>query len=388
MSDRPITRLDSGPYIGFTDGVTTVRVVADSICSTRLVTLQIEGFWKLMLQEIERHRVFSFSVGSSRAIPSKRFRDQVLASPFMPLHWGANRPGMQAREELQGWRLSLAKLLWCWARLPVLACAWGLAKLGLHKQLANRLLEPWLKIELVMSATEWQNFLAQRDHEDAQPELAQVARMVAMCLDASEPVRVLPSTMHLPLVSWNERMTSPNPVVQSVARVARASLHHWEAKSFADDEKTYDRLRNASPPHRSPFEHVASALEAPARSGNFVGWEQLRKTIADEAGGDYRQPEKQIDALRPRLVELLGVSSGASNYAILGQIRMILDLANTERRTFRMYGQAAIEAARLCGMEWLMDGSEGAEEGSMVAISSLEGQADPHVWLELPKTGM
>lgn len=281
MTRRQLRRQDARIW---TDGLTTVAVAADPLapCGARLTTLHVTGFWKILLQEVERHRVFSFCVGSSRAIPARKFRRQVIERPFIPLHWGANRPGMQAREELTGWRLDVAVRAWLWLRWVAVFVSWLLDRVGLHKQVANRLLEPWATVDMVVSAPEWSNFLQLRDHPDAQPELRQVAAMIRYALDVSVPVKLEAGQWHTPFVA-----EGVNPQVTSAARCARASYHQWAAKTYDDDFRLVRQLSAATPKHLSPFEHVAQALEAPERCGNFVGFRQWRADFADEAGGSY-----------------------------------------------------------------------------------------------------
>lgn len=259
----------------------------------RLTTFVITGFWKPILQDIARHRSLSLSAGSSRAIPSWRFRRQVLERPFIPSYWGRNRPGMQASAELTGWRRTVARLAWTYGRFAAVLLSFVLDKVGLHKQLVNRVLEPWTVVDLVVSATEWNNFFALRDHKDAQPELQAIAAaMHVLYRDESDMVRVWPGTWSLPLTTPSERAELPVPVLKviSTARVARASYHRdGEVLPYADDSRLVARLCGSMPQHLSPFEHPAVALAMPERCGNFVGWMQYRKEFPDEAGGDYQE---------------------------------------------------------------------------------------------------
>src|SRR5690606_30080072 len=108
--------------------------------------------------EFMTHRAFSRNASSSRAIPVHKMLSQVWNDPATPIHWGASRPGMQAREELKGWKRKAAQAIWKLAGRAACVFAWGAMKLGLHKQVANRILEPWQYIHVVVTATDWDNF--------------------------------------------------------------------------------------------------------------------------------------------------------------------------------------------------------------------------------------
>lgn len=97
---------------------------------------------RMILSEFNTHRTFSRNTSSSRAIPSGKQRQRVLDDPFVPVYIGANQRGMQAGEELTG-RREAAVGIWKVARLPQVLAAFVLERPGVHKQIANRLVEPW-----------------------------------------------------------------------------------------------------------------------------------------------------------------------------------------------------------------------------------------------------
>src|SRR5690606_5541952 len=99
--------------------------------------------------------------------------------------FGMNKRGMQAGEPVQGWRAKVAR--WAWLTAAYTACffAWVFSKLGIHKQWANRLLEPFSWHTAIISATEWENFFNLRCHPDAQPEIQTIARMIRDAMNAS-----------------------------------------------------------------------------------------------------------------------------------------------------------------------------------------------------------
>jgi hypothetical protein len=266
----------------------SVRILADSLapCGKRLTTFEVT-YPRFVHSELMTHRQLSRNSASSRAIPIQRMIRATIADPAHPIHWGANQAGMQARAELTGWRLRVARALWFGARWFAVLVAWLLWRVGLHKQIANRLLEPWMWITVIVSATEWSNFFALRDHPDAQPEIALLAWRMRCAYTESQPVRLRAGEWHLPFVDEMEahriRSLSLDPRTVSVGRVARVSfLTHDGRRDFHEDVKLHDRLRGALPPHMSPFEHVAMALRTPEQSGNFIGFRQYRKEIPNE----------------------------------------------------------------------------------------------------------
>jgi hypothetical protein len=235
--------------------------------------------------ELMTHRALSRNSSSSRAMPVHAMMHQVVRQPAEPAWWGANQRGMQAHAELLGWRRRLAEALFYGARWPALGAAWTLMKLGLHKQLANRLLEPWAYITVVVSATDLDNLFSLRCHPDAQPEIRRAVESLRSAVAASTPRRLRAGEWHLPFVTDEERssLSSGTLIKLSVARCARVSyLTHDGKRDPERDVQLHDQLLQSR--HLSPFEHVAQALDWPVRHGNFTGFKQARKDIPGEAG--------------------------------------------------------------------------------------------------------
>jgi hypothetical protein len=191
---------------------------------------------------------------------------------------------MSAVQELSGWRKWAAKRLWLLSRWPAVGVAWMMSKVGLHKQIANRILEPWTYISVVMTATEWDNFYSLRcDKEHAHPDIYNLAEMMLAAHNNSTPVL---STTHTPFVTTLEMpfgVDINTRFQMSVARCCRVSyLNHDQTKpDYTKDIALYAQLLKDG--HMSPLEHQAIALDDPnARSGNFKGWQQYRKTLPNE----------------------------------------------------------------------------------------------------------
>jgi hypothetical protein len=261
----------------------SASILADSINTAtgdRLTTFRILCP-KFILAEINTHRMLSRNFSSSRAVPSKKMRQRVIQDPVIPVEFGKNQKGMQSGGTLSGWRLALARQCWLLARYPACLFHWLGELVGLHKQVCNRIIEPWVWAEGVVSATEWDNFFELRCHKDAQPEFRVLAEEMKFLYDISKPWKAHPGHSHLPFVRGQQEHNVEHDKNVSAARCARVSFYLRDGKKSTLDEdlKLCKRLAGSSPKHLSPFEHVATALPTSERVGNFVGWQQYRKEI-------------------------------------------------------------------------------------------------------------
>lgn len=281
----------------------SVKIIKDSInpVGNRLTTFELT-YPRMVHAELMTHRAFSRNSASSRAIPTSTLMERIAENPVMPKWWGKNQSGMAAREELTGEALNEAKRLWLEARDNALHSAADLMAIGLHKQIANRIVEPWMFITVIVTATHWSNWYHLRDDKDAQPEIAWVAREMRLLHEAHEPKRLDVGEWHLPYVELEDE-TDPLYVDPSeinvlrgaqgwmlhmakisAARCARVSyLTHDGIRDLGKDIQLHDRLTGNG--HWSPFEHPAEADGEPNRHGNFVGWRQYRKTFSHEHFG-------------------------------------------------------------------------------------------------------
>ncbi len=133
-------------------------------------TFELE-YPRFIHSEFMTHRMFSRNAASSRAIPVAKTIEMVRSDPAMPVHWGKNQPGMQANEELQGNELAMVKGDWINSAEQASIVAERMSHYQAHKQIVNRILEPYVWMKVVVTATEWNNFWWLRDHKDAQPEI-------------------------------------------------------------------------------------------------------------------------------------------------------------------------------------------------------------------------
>ena len=266
--------------------------------------------------EMMTHKDFSRSASSSRAIPVKKIISQVWNNPAMPIHWGINQAGMQASTEFTGFKRNLLRNLWQLAGRLMCCVAWVMMKIGLHKQVANRMLEPWQLMHVTLTTCKLANFFHLRIHKDAQPEIKHLASLMQVAERASTPKILHPNEWHLPWIQEEDKTKAWKYAAEtlsdlsilellkrmSAARCARSSYAAFDGdRSVEKDLATNDKLVNSKPVHASPCEHQATpdtlikrivykesapaiheeVWEQPHLHGNLTGYIQYRNTIAD-----------------------------------------------------------------------------------------------------------
>ena len=283
----------------------SAKIIADSqFDERRLTTFQLR-IHRFMLAEITRHRILSFSVASNRAVPTHKIDRSISDGVAFPIHWGKNKPGMSADEEVKN---SDVVDIWDEACCDARRHADTLDEYGLHKQVVNRLLEPFQWCDVIVSGTEWENFFSLRLDSAAQPEIRRVAQEMKRSLENSVPRRLELGDWHLPYADTEADMEYDLETRRlcSAARVARVSyLNHDQSNPDVEkDTNLAKRLMNDW--HWSPFEaqgtpmritsgyktglwSLKEVLEAPGYthvdcnldvwSGNFRGFLQHRKLI-------------------------------------------------------------------------------------------------------------
>ena len=298
----------------------TARILSDSVSpsGTRMTTMEIE-YPRFILAELNTHRMLSKNSASSRAIPVTAMHDHIRANTAAPVYWGKNQAGMKAKEELHDADKHTAKLIWNLARDRAIDSAAELNALGSHKQITNRITEPWMLMKTVISGTEWANFFWLRDHADAQPEIAVLAHKMHQAYDASVPQQLQPGEWHVPYVtvyrdshtgilhyldSKDQYITAEEARVISSSCCAQVSYRKSD-DSYEKALKIYTQLIESEPAHASPVEHQATPMDTDSLcryepetwqpgithvsansdlwSGNLRDWIQFRKLIAGEA---------------------------------------------------------------------------------------------------------
>lgn len=272
-------------------------VIQDSISDhgSRLTTMKLK-MHRFILAEFNTHRQFSRNASSSRAVPTTKLLAAVRSRELRaaPVSWGLNQKGMQASGELFGDTLDEVQRCWSHAANDAAYHAERMMRLGAHKQICNRLIEPFLFVPVVVSATDYANFFGLRLDAAAQPEMRVLAEAMKRAFDESVPLRLGHGQWHLPFVELaGNGLTVEESIKVSVARCARVSYESFETgrrSTVAEDVALHDRLLVSR--HLSPFEHVATPDETclnpafgwgyPEEHGNFTGWRQRRKQIEGE----------------------------------------------------------------------------------------------------------
>lgn len=268
------------------------QVISDSVSpdGVRVTTVQATSN-RFVLAEANTHRVFNRNSASSRAIPLAKQIKRIMEDLAVPSIFPKEQRGMQGGDEIEGDDLKAAE--WAWRRAAEMAVegAEELGRVGVHKSVANRLLEPFMWHTMVITATAWENFFEQRCSPLAQPEIRLMAEAIRDAMEESQPQKLEEGDWHLPY--WDPETdgalyddwacrTFPHPdgihaawmpsmreagysgiadVVTrvSAARCARVSYLTQDGKrDIEKDLDLYDKLTTADPPHWSPLEHVAT----------------------------------------------------------------------------------------------------------------------------------
>lgn len=300
----------------------TAKIIADSVAEngTRITTFELE-YPRFIHAELLTHRMLSRNAASSRAIPLKKMLGLIRSNPAMPVEWGRNQAGMQAKELLDPTEEYAAKLVWKAAGWTCSCFAWLLGKIGVHKQIANRIVEPWSHIKVVATATDWDNFFHLRCHEDAQPEIHVLADKMLEAFQNSKPEELKIGEWHTPYVehvfigksdkftyavefknkegySETAFLSEEDALKVSASCCAQVSYRVLD-QSLSKARMIYSRLVESTPIHASPFEHQATPFKHNiTESGNFRGWKQHRHLIAGHVCKEFI-PEDVEEVIEP-----------------------------------------------------------------------------------------
>ena len=309
------------------------RVVADSISpqGKRITTFELE-YPRIIHSELMTHRLFSRNAMSSRAIPIKKMIEQVYHNPAMPVKFGKNQPGMQDAGEHTNALMyefagktyvNSAEMAWRAAGQTACIFAEAFADAGYHKQIANRLLEPFQRMKTVLTATDFENFWWLRVDKDADPTIFALAEAMKKAFDESDPELLYPGQWHTPyvdhLVTVGEQASEDTfeycvldennkPIILTLEEAKAISASCCAQVSYRVLNNTkdkaldiYGKLLSGNKVHASPFEHQATPMlenevalwwDGQASdgvthmdrvgalwSGNFCGWIQHRQLV-------------------------------------------------------------------------------------------------------------
>lgn len=323
----------------------SAKIISDSNSwlEKRLTTFVLE-YPRYIHSELLTHRVFSKNSASSRAIPVQKMIDMVVNNTTIP-KWTENEKGMQGKVIEDEEVIQKANAVWGNAALSSIGFVNQLNDLKIHKQNANRLLEPFQHIRIILTGTEFDNWFALRDHDAAHPEIHELAKQMRKAYDESLPIYLDEGDWHIPFGDMIEDFKAENPDEEglyyeikyrespgdyynpddyqrtsklyklkiSVARCARISYNTFEGGiDYAKDIALFKQLVGSEPLHASPAEHQA---RVPTKKelidgvfntewaeddkgwheqrgkyvSNLVGWIQFRKVIEQEK---YKKEDK------------------------------------------------------------------------------------------------
>lgn len=285
------------------------KLILDSVGpnGARATTFEL-SMPRIVLAEFNTHRMFSRNAASSRAIPVEKLLKRIEEDPMLPVWWGKNQSGMQASEELTGEARKNAEEIWLGARDTAVETARLLASpsVNLHKQISNRIVEPWMFTTVICTATEWDNAWALRVDPAAQPEFERTMHMAYDAYRSSVPRSLKSGEWHLPYVTGYDEPelrenghTEDELCLISIGRCARVSYltHDGQRDPKADIALPKSRLIPSG--HMSPTEHPLQAMTASewaiygqqlasewvnnrVPTGNAWGFKQYRKTLKNE----------------------------------------------------------------------------------------------------------
>lgn len=272
------------------------KVIADSISSVtgkRITTFELE-FPRIILAEWNTHNALSKNASSSRAIPVPSMLKQVRENPAFPVRFGAANAGMQDKgphdglvelynDYIDGDESYGADDAWRMAGHAAAYLSEQFHNAGYAKQICNRLIEPFQMMKVVMTATELNNFFWLRDHDAADPTIAELARKIKEAYDASTPVVLQPGEWHVPYYNdgyWKPALCQPVDY-EYVIDVFGHSLEHalvisascCAQVSYRKLDDTIEKARGVvarlnlkgeepdQPVHASPLEHQATPIQ-------------------------------------------------------------------------------------------------------------------------------
>lgn len=257
----------------------TAKVIADSISPSghRITTLEIE-YPRFILAELNTHKMLEKNSSSSRAIPISRMIEQIESNMAMPLYWGKAKSGMQADGEVDDLTKKMAETSWLGEFQSAKESAIWMDDMFVHKQIANRLLEPFQMMKTVITGTDWDNFFNLRIHPDAQPEFCMLAYKMYMAMKESVPVLLKEGQWHLPFVhtfiskegvqyysdginplSGGKQLSLEEAIRVSASCCAQTSYRKSD-DSLEKADRIFDMLIKADVLHASPFGHLATPV--------------------------------------------------------------------------------------------------------------------------------
>lgn len=304
------------------------EILADSLSPQghRLTTMKIT-FPRFILAEFNTHRMFSRNSASSRAIPFNKMVKMVQENPFVPIAWQKDHKGMQGTEyftknvDIETTDIRDLKYAWLEARDYAIKQAKWLNRVGITKQLCNRLLEPFMWHTVIVTSGEegLENFFKLRcpqyhtpvsgegfyfrskkdcianhsnpdnlsklenmsdlewlqiNHSQAEIHIQAIAELMWDEFNSSTPKQLQAGEWHIPFGDnideevltnfyYEKQLESPIEAAVKIAtarcaRISYETLGDNPKINYEADIKLYNKLLKDR--HMSPFEHCARAM--------------------------------------------------------------------------------------------------------------------------------
>jgi hypothetical protein len=293
----------------------SVQIVADSVNPNgKRITTMLLTYQRYIHSELMTHRVFSRNAASSRAIPIEKMIAAVESDPAMPIRWGKNGKGMQDHGVFPPSEARVCRQIWLEAAKSAIYHANRMKEFGVHKQITNRLLEPFQWMTTLVTATEWENFFALRVHKDAHPDFQYLAYNMLKAYVGNKPELRAWGEWHIPfgdrmptMIKESDGMPVRDHEYQrpatvedwlkiATSRAARISYNTIEGdndvhKEFGRHDMLFANGHYSPPEHCAKAENPEHSLFDATLQGNFRGgWLQYRHIMGAQSNtGGERQ---------------------------------------------------------------------------------------------------
>ena len=259
------------------DTSVTVILGSENPDGKRILSI-VARYQRFIHSELMTHKDLRRNASSSRAIPFRKMLKLTRKTMAAPIHWGKNQPGMQASVQLTGFSLWAAKFLWHLTGHIVLTMAWLMSFTGIHKQVINRMIEPWTYINVMITATNWDRMLKLRLDPAAQPEFRALAELIQQATQSAHYEKLLWGDWHLPWLKRDEKgfseLRRKNISSARSARLSYTPIGEPSSNVKKDLSLAEDLLNQL---HLSPFEHPAQAKRG--THAGMDGWMNFRTQI-------------------------------------------------------------------------------------------------------------
>lgn len=328
-------------------GQIQVEVVLKSInvCNGQKIVTFKRTYPRIIHAEMLKHSMTKCNTASSRAIPVKTMNETILDEVAMPVRFGQNQAGMQDKGDKHDAPVVIDGVAyrpqeaWSYAAKQAVKVSNAFAEAGYHKQVCNRLTEPFQFTVDVFTATELANLFWLRCDKDADPTAQVLAElMYEAYMDEDDWQCLTEGEWHLPFVeckhvdgeqsffTWDvdtsgtetdgfmyeQPLTLEEAKKISMSVCAQASYR--KADSSLEKALTVEqRLFTGNKVHASPSEHQAMAFDEECVldacdveglthqdvngnfwSGNLKGFVQLRQLIPNNYQHDMNAVVEQL----------------------------------------------------------------------------------------------